>query len=423
MNETKSRVCAEDDNSQGIIQFMREAALIDEASIRSFIIHFNPDRRRNFKLFEYVVARKFGAILWEKVPRLAKTSRSLVVQDSGVDCVTPDFAHAIQAKWHRATSQVSFTELSTFFATGALMKATRLTIVTSEGVSLKVQLPNLEHVVISNDEYVQILVSFLPPVAAVEADGSGELARKNRELANKIAELVGKNTELVGKNTELAVKNANLVDANAVLAVEAIEAIVPHQPPRGARPARPPRTTRPPQNVHPPPNARPPQDSRTVHPQSLLDRTCDKCGKVFDYPANLRTHKDRVRPCTVVETANPAQTMHKCQHCDRPFASRPSMLRHIRQYCKMVDVAVETKQQHTTDRQFAIQNVKIEALSSLIAKLLATQTGVDTNAGGVARAPIAGVVNNIQNNVNAPTIATNITIQATPVAPAKPSAA
>jgi hypothetical protein len=303
-------------------------------------------------LFEYVVAHKFGAILWEKVPRLAKTSRGLLVQDSGVDCVTPDFAHAIQAKWHRSTSQVSFTELSTFFATGTLMKATRLTIVTSEGVSLKVQLPNLEHVVISNDEYVQILVSFLPPVASIEIRDSDELVRINRELFRAIADLIGKNDELVAKN-------ANLI--NTVLTHKISV----------------PQTGRPPNLSDPPKAAKLPNvivqagtAVQTVTVATTSEMQCEKCLKKFRDASNFKRHQSRATPCTLIVEAK--DEGHGCKYCGRQFASKASMQRHIKQTCKVANSpeGMEALYRHTVQKNKE-QGGEIAELKKMMGQLLA----------------------------------------------------
>ncbi len=352
MSEAKGRVGVEDDNSQGIILFMREAALIDEASIRSFITHFNPDRRRNFKLFEYVVAHKFGAILWEKIPRLTKTSRGLLVQDSGVDCVTPDFAHAIQAKWHRSTSQVSFTELSTFFATGALMKATRLTIVTSEGVSLKVQLPNLEHVVISNAEYVQILVSFLPPVAVVETDGSGELVRINRELFRAIVELVDKNNELV-------VKNADLINTNTALTHKVSD-------PQKERPSDLPKAAELSNVIVQAGTA-----AQTATVATMSEVQCEKCLKKFRDDRDLKRHQARVTPCTLIVEEKDDEG-NGCKYCGRHFTTKSSMQRHVKQSCRVANSpeGMEALFRHTVQKNKE-QGGEIAELKKMMGQLIA----------------------------------------------------
>jgi hypothetical protein len=170
MSEAKDCMYDECDNDVNISQILNEMEVTDEEKIQSFV-YGKPNRQRYYKLFEYAVARKFRAVLWEKIPSAEKKMRGLPQPDCGIDCVSPNLNHAIQAKWWRPDSYVPQKEIGTFFLLGALMGATRFTIVTSEGVTLtRTRPPCIKHVVISNKELVRILVAAFRPTAAPLVD-------------------------------------------------------------------------------------------------------------------------------------------------------------------------------------------------------------------------------------------------------------
>lgn len=130
------------------------------------------------------------------------------------------------------------------------------------------------------------------------------------------------------------------------------------------------------------------------------DRTCDLCGQVFNFPANLRAHKLRKRPCHLVVPAAAAE--HTCEHCGRGFTKRSGLLRHIRESCKMVKPDEKTEQ-------------RIDRISQkqLLAQVVNLTARVEQLTAACAVTP-PSIVNNIQNTQTiAPTITNNITIQNT----------
>ncbi len=71
---------------------------------------------------------------------------------------------------------------------------------------------------------------------------------------------------------------------------------------------------------------------------------CDRCGKTFIKAVQLKRHLERKTPCKpIIEEADlseaaqqdPNLNAKKCRFCGRAFSSRGSMLRHIRQSCKI----------------------------------------------------------------------------------------
>jgi hypothetical protein len=82
--------------------------------------------------------------------------------------MSTDLTHAIQSKWHKPGASIPYTEISTFFTLGHMMGATRFTIVTSMNVTLNKICPrNVEHVIIEDREFIQILMDILrPPLVA-----------------------------------------------------------------------------------------------------------------------------------------------------------------------------------------------------------------------------------------------------------------
>jgi hypothetical protein len=145
-------------NGRAIISLLYRRGLRSVDAILAYI-YGEPDRRRDFRLLECAVARKYKMLLWDEVPPEFLTKHDLLKVDHGIDCVSPDGLHAIQVKWRRPGVRVPHGEISKFYmnANGNL-HAKVLTIVTSEGVKLAKSCAKcIKHSVLSNDEFVATL--------------------------------------------------------------------------------------------------------------------------------------------------------------------------------------------------------------------------------------------------------------------------
>jgi hypothetical protein len=100
---------------------------------------------------------------------------------------------------------------------------------------------------------------------------------------------------------------------------------------------------------------------------------CEKCGKAFKDAAHLRRHAGRKTQCAPFIEGDKTSTT--CRYCGRTFASRPSMNRHVRQYCKIANSAegMEKLMEHTIKQQLDAQAAKTDAQT---AKVDALQTQV-----------------------------------------------
>ena len=109
-----------------------------------------------------------------------------------------------------------------------------------------------------------------------------------------------------------------------------------------------------------------------IHSGKLMEvceKNCVRCGKEFRAPALLKRHLERKTPCEPIIDAT--KNGISCRFCGKAFASRPSMSRHIRQYCKIAnsDEGMEKLFDHTLQRQLAEQNAKLAEQSAQIMKL------------------------------------------------------
>jgi hypothetical protein len=104
----------------------------------------------------------------------------------------------------------------------------------------------------------------------------------------------------------------------------------------------------------------------------MVDRTCQKCNKVFDLPCRLKSHQKRKIPCDLIVLNNTNIILNaikkdfKCKHCLRTFSTETSMYRHIRKTCKMVNIPNATKDTLIID----IVQKQIEILSNSVNGLL-----------------------------------------------------
>jgi hypothetical protein len=158
----------------------------------------------------------------------------------------------------------------------------------------------------------------------------------------------------------------------------------------------------------------------------MADRTCERCGKEFKYPAHLIRHQKRATPCAPIlepddlpddVREDPDLDQKKCRFCGRVFSSYDSMRRHVRQYCKIAptekngDAGMEVLYEHTIRRQQA----QIEAQQKQIEQLmqLAVRGGAPGDASGSIPAGNTGTqagevgfqgdhneVNNSKNTIN-----------------------
>lgn len=124
------------------------------------------DRKKHYKLLEYVVAYKFRLTLWENIPceileqKNALRYKRLAFPDYGIDLVSGDISEAYQIKWRAPKSSISFREVSTFFTYSTILEASVKRIITSENVSVNCNLEKLGIVknTITNEEIVNVLV-------------------------------------------------------------------------------------------------------------------------------------------------------------------------------------------------------------------------------------------------------------------------
>ena len=123
------------------------------------------------------------------------------------------------------------------------------------------------------------------------------------------------------------------------------------------------------------------------------DRTCDRCRKVFKYPAHLREHQNRKTPCAPILDVkdlpedvqnDPDIEKKKCRFCGRAFSSYDSMRRHVRTACKIApnakngDSGMEKLYEHTLKKQAA----EISELKAMMTQLLAQGRGDNAITGG-----------------------------------------
>lgn len=299
--DTELKCCAYDAelNPYEIIQILDGLDISSEDEIRALVN--KPNRIKYFKLFEYTVAHKFGAITWENIPAPVKKIRRLPIPDKGIDCVTPDLSHAIQVKWYRPGSYVQLTEIATFYALGSFMNATRLTVVTSEGVRLSpIQPPGVEHLVISNSELAQMLINILHAYRPMIVEVVDAFAIASSAVV-KAADAFITATNVVDEPLEMFKIQREL--SGMIEPPENVEFVLTRSLSAG-QPA-----------------------VRLNAPKKLP--ICSKCDKTFKDMRDLARHEARARPCRAV-----TELQVICTSCGNGFNSKKSMQRHLRTSCK-----------------------------------------------------------------------------------------
>jgi ribonuclease D len=120
----------------------------------------------------------------------------------------------------------------------------------------------------------------------------------------------------------------------------------------------------------------------------MAERTCEKCGKVFPYPRDLRKHQERKTPCSLIVdeselSATELQKKYDCDLCGRKFSSQSSASRHIRQRCKATNLEDEGSL-HIDDPPR--RTMTMEAMQAMLEKQQAMLERL------VARAELPGVI-------------------------------
>ncbi len=134
---------------------------------------------------------------------------------------------------------------------------------------------------------------------------------------------------------------------------------------------------------------------------------CENCGGEFRDAYALQRHKNRKTPC--VSAANPDPSPEKgfsCKYCQRRFATKPSMARHIRQFCKLAEPAGGPAAEKSTDYELqkrvtclAQQNAELKA--ELKAQNESLQLKIERIADIIARQQLVSTVDvRTTNNFN-----------------------
>jgi hypothetical protein len=122
-----------------------------------------------------------------------------------------------------------------------------------------------------------------------------------------------------------------------------------------------------------------------------MDRTCQKCNKVFTKPCFLAAHMARKTSCELIVNTPPMEGRHICKYCGRNFSSQQSMNRHIRTSCKVTnrEEAEYTLRDQINDQQAMIANqtAHIKNLTTLMEKMVATRPAVTEVIAADSSAP------------------------------------
>ena len=134
----------------------------------------------------------------------------------------------------------------------------------------------------------------------------------------------------------------------------------------------------------------------------LCKNECSKCGATFSDNAHLMRHKSRKTPCDPIMAATPPGTEYQCRYCGRPFSTKTSMYRHIRQSCKIAnsDEGMEKLLDHTLQRQLAEQGAQITKLTALVERLAMSSPAAQP-IQHVGQVNNGAVTNNTVVNINA----------------------
>jgi hypothetical protein len=120
------------------------------------------------------------------------------------------------------------------------------------------------------------------------------------------------------------------------------------------------------------------------------DRVCKLCLKRFPRPWELKRHQARKTPCAPIldqedltpeALGDPDLNQKKCRFCGRVFASRPSMLRHVRSACRIAPnerngaLGMDLLYEHTIRRQRA-ETVALRAQVAALAQNVEQMSGM-----------------------------------------------
>jgi hypothetical protein len=149
-----------------------------------------------------------------------------------------------------------------------------------------------------------------------------------------------------------------------------------------------------------------------------MDRTCPKCGKVFDRPVLLQRHADRKTPCTPIldsaeqaaiygqgAMADPDLNRKRCRFCGRVFASYDTMRRHVRTSCRIApnsrngDVGMELLYEHTIRRQQAQIDLQRRQIDEMLALVQRQAAPTNINNSNVAVQGDANQIDNRHQNI------------------------
>lgn len=146
---------------------------------------------------------------------------------------------------------------------------------------------------------------------------------------------------------------------------------------------------------------------------TMSDKTCPHCGKEFSKPWYLGRHLQRKTPCAPIlehedlpEAAkeDPDLEKKKCKFCGRLFSSYNSMLRHVREACKIApnkrngEDGMERLYQHVIQRQQR-ENADLRRRVQNLEDRFAAGAPLAVQGSTVTNHNNYGVVNNITVNI------------------------